>query len=857
MPRAFRNSMNSGVLDPLLYARADLEQWRTGLKTGTNVLLLPQGGVRRRPGTKYVATLTEATARLSRFRFNVSAQYLLVWSNLKVEVYQSDVKLTQVVTPYVSADLSGLYRRCQTADTAVVFHEDYAPMRLLRGTLASGPIYTTSGSAVVKVKHPAHQLLDNDTIGIAGVSGAVGGIAAANLNTSHTISLIDGTLGATATATTSSSTTVRVSIASHGFAISDRVELESMAAVGGIPANELNKVHTITAISAGVWVEFVVETAATSTTTGGGAGTWSAPDFYNITVSGGNASSTTSGGGAACYAWVFHSLAVNASRDVAFTNLPQFDFEDASSPKPKSEVQRLTFLNFATGDKYSLSVGLPRFDARDTSGSDAQSQLRLKTIALTYDEGDRASNASQMEEEIANLSADNPGQVTVEFDSANSSSNHDEYVFRFTGSQDVEDIEPRVVKSTSGTITAETDVEGGSTEEDVISTTRGWPASGLFYQRRLWMTALRSRSATIIASKTEDFFNFDVGEALDSEAIDATGEFDPARFLIAERGLYLLTHAGEVTISGGNQGGGLTPTNINLEVAARYGSTTVAPVSVGGRPMYVDRIARNIRQLGTDEMGAPASQEVSILSQHLISSPVSMDVWRSADGDYLFVVNDDGTIAALSINVDQGVAGWTKITTDGSFLEVAEVDDALYAVTSRNIDGSTTYFLEKFDAARYTDCGVYQTGAAASTWSGHSHLNGESVKVRGDGLTLNDATVSGGIVATTLDGSTWSPTAVEAGLGFAVTVEPTPPQQGEFTSISKVTLDLFESRAVFVNGFRVRDYLPGVAITDAPSPLSTGFRAMPVRGWGDRQTVTITQTEPQPLTLRALDIEVA
>jgi len=854
MPRVFRNSFNSGVLDPLLYARAELAQWRTGLKTGTNVLLLPQGGVRRRPGTKYVATLTEATARLSRFRFNVSAQYLLVWSNLKVEVYQSDVKLTQVVTPYASADLSTLYRRCQTADTAIIFHEDYVPMRLLRGTLATNPIITSSGSAFVLVKHPGHGLRTGDEIGIAGVSGAVGGITAANLNTSHAITNYGGTLGATATATFTN-TTVRVTIANHIFIAGDRVTFADLAAVGGVPANQLNKTQTIVTVGgagASTWVEFTVETAATSTTTGGGAGTWVAPDYYSFTAAT-SATSTTSGGGSAGYAWAFHSMTVNAARTAAFTNLPQFDFEDASSPKPKSEEQRLTFLNFANGDKYSLSVGVPEIVVEGRRGNPE----RINTKTFEYDTGNKAANAGEMEQELADNSENNPGAVTVTYDSAASSSGHDEYVFKFTGRTDVDDIQPRVIKSTSGSITVETDVEGGSTEEDVISTTRGWPASGLFYQRRLWMTGLRSRPSTILASKTEDFFNFDVGEALDDEAIDATGEFDPARFLIAERGLYLLTHAGEVAISGGNQGGGLTPTNINLEVAARYGSTTVAPVSVGGRPMYVDRIARNIRQLGSDDSGAPASQEVSILSQHLITSPVAMDVWRSADGDYLFVVNSDGTIAALSINVDQGVAGWTKITTDGSFLDVAEVDDALYAVVSRSIDGVTKYFLEKFDAARYTDCGVYQTGAAASTWTGHDHLDGETVQVRGDGLTLNEVEVASGDVATTLDGATWSPTAVEAGLAFTVTVEPTPPQQSQFSSISKVTLDLFESRGVYVNGFRVRDYLPGEAVTDAPSPLITGFRAMPVRGWGDRQTVTITQTEPQPFTCRALDIEVA
>ena len=57
MPRFvdIQTNFSTGELDPLLRSRIDLAQYNNALAKATNVLVQPQGGIRRRPGLKHIA----------------------------------------------------------------------------------------------------------------------------------------------------------------------------------------------------------------------------------------------------------------------------------------------------------------------------------------------------------------------------------------------------------------------------------------------------------------------------------------------------------------------------------------------------------------------------------------------------------------------------------------------------------------------------------------------------------------------------------------------------------------------------------------------------------------------------------
>lgn len=82
-----------------------------------------------------------------------------------------------------------------------------------------------------------------------------------------------GTLAASPFTTVNTSTTVTVQHALHGLYTGDKVTFASATAVGGVPAADLNKQHTITVVDADTYT-IVVATAATSSTSGGGTPTF-------------------------------------------------------------------------------------------------------------------------------------------------------------------------------------------------------------------------------------------------------------------------------------------------------------------------------------------------------------------------------------------------------------------------------------------------------------------------------------------------------------------------------------------------------------------------------------------------------
>lgn len=70
--------------------------------------------------------------------------------------------------------------------------------------------------------------------------------------------------------TTSGSTSLVIDFAKHNIAVSDSITISGATAIGGVPASDINKAHTVTAITENT-ITVVVSTTATSTARGGGS----------------------------------------------------------------------------------------------------------------------------------------------------------------------------------------------------------------------------------------------------------------------------------------------------------------------------------------------------------------------------------------------------------------------------------------------------------------------------------------------------------------------------------------------------------------------------------------------------------
>jgi len=144
----FQTNFSTGELDPLLRARVDIPQYENALAKATNVIIQPQGGIRRRPGTKHIFELpnsgTESAAngvRLISFEFSVDDSYMLCFVAGRMYVVKNGALVTNinatgnnylVISSLTGAMLSSLCWT-QSADTLIVVHPDLQPIKIVRG----------------------------------------------------------------------------------------------------------------------------------------------------------------------------------------------------------------------------------------------------------------------------------------------------------------------------------------------------------------------------------------------------------------------------------------------------------------------------------------------------------------------------------------------------------------------------------------------------------------------------------------------------------------------------------------------------------------------------------------------------
>lgn len=141
MPRAtwVQHSFNAGEWSPLTYGRVDNARYKDALATCLNYVPTAQGGLTRRPGTKYVANVKNSAdaVRLIAFEFSITQAYVLEFGPLYVRFYTNDAQLLnlgvpyEVATPYTAADLQDL-SFVQSADILYIAHKNYAPRKLQR-----------------------------------------------------------------------------------------------------------------------------------------------------------------------------------------------------------------------------------------------------------------------------------------------------------------------------------------------------------------------------------------------------------------------------------------------------------------------------------------------------------------------------------------------------------------------------------------------------------------------------------------------------------------------------------------------------------------------------------------------------
>ena len=136
-------NFQSGELSPRLEGRIDLQKYQSGVQQLTNMLVFPQGGATRRPGTYYAgSSKSNGKVRLIPFEFSDEQAYIIELGANYMRFYTNGGLLVsggsavEVVTPYSVTERFEL-TYTQSADVIYFAHKDHEPAKLTRTTATS------------------------------------------------------------------------------------------------------------------------------------------------------------------------------------------------------------------------------------------------------------------------------------------------------------------------------------------------------------------------------------------------------------------------------------------------------------------------------------------------------------------------------------------------------------------------------------------------------------------------------------------------------------------------------------------------------------------------------------------------
>lgn len=320
---------------------------------------------------------------------------------------------------------------------------------------------------------------------------------------------------------------------------------------------------------------------------------------------------------------------------------------------------------------------------------------------------------------------------------------------------------------------------------------RGWPTAVSLYEGRLWWFG----QDQIDGSVTDAFASFDSATVGDSGPISrsiGSGPVDTINWALPLQRLLVGGQGSEFSIRSSSLDEPLTPTNFNIKTAATQGSASVAAIKIDYNGIYIQKSGRRVYQLSyspnffnLDYTATDLTNFVPDLS--VVPGGYTLLAVQRQPDTRIHALMADGTVAVCVFDPTEDEKAWILVTTSGTVEDIivlpSTVEDSVYYVVNRTINGSTKRYIEKW--AREDECQgstlnkqadafvTFANSPASATVTGLSHLEGKSVVVWADSKCLRDAnnniatfTVSSGQITLTNNGSAYSATTGIVGLPY-------------------------------------------------------------------------------------------
>lgn len=393
--------------------------------------------------------------------------------------------------------------------------------------------------------------------------------------------------------------------------------------------------------------------------------------------------------------------------------------------------------------------------------------------------------------------------------------------------------------------------------------------------QNFWATrsGTESNLSYSIPSKDDDGISFRI----------AAREANTIRHIVPLTNLILLTSSAEWRVTSQNSDA-ITPTSISVSPQSAIGSSNVQPVVVNNNLVFVAARGGHMRELGYSwQSSAYITSDISLRAPHLFDNYDIVDMaFAKAPQPIVWATSTTGKLIGLTYVPEQQIGAFHQHDTgaadgtDGVFESVTVVAegayDAVYVVVRRTVNGSQVRYIERFAprlfstlaASFFVDAGsTYNTGSPVSTISGVTWLEGKTINILADGAVHRPLTVTGG--SFTLD---YPATVVNFGLPIQADIETLPIAlqveayaQGRQKNVSQVYFRVVNSSGINV-GPSFDKLVSPKQRTDEPygTPPRVVTGEIPVRipaSWNANGTICARQSDPLPLTITSLTVEVA
>lgn len=404
--------------------------------------------------------------------------------------------------------------------------------------------------------------------------------------------------------------------------------------------------------------------------------------------------------------------------------------------------------------------------------------------------------------------------------------------------------------------------------EAAWSDVRGYPQYMTFYEQRAVYACTPHQPNGVWITKPNEYGNFDVGDASDSDsiwAVIAARKMNKIEWVVPGDFLAIGNAGGINRMWSGSQSTPITPDNANAKPILYTGSANIEPIQIGGFTHFVQRGDEIVRTLVYNLTSDSFSgDDITKLSRHITNSGIKKMAYQQSPHSVLWCVLNNGDIVTCTINIEEKIVAWTRQTTDGTYLDAEVIpngtEDQVWVIVEREINGSTVRMVEYFmpfdfgdkEDAFFVDSGLTYSGTATTTITGLAHLEGEELAVLADGYPHPNVTVSTGQI--TLTRSTEK---AQIGLPKTAIIETNPLEagsaigsaQGKYKKLLKIIVKFYET----VGGNVVYGGNSYPFKYQSPYDLVSGnIEMLPPMGYNKSVTIRITQDLPLPMTINGI-----